>query len=147
MPAIERSFDASELSPILRDALRRRLRELGGLALIAVAALLGARARNLVGPGSLAQPRDQYAGTQRVRPAWGAIVADLMTQLLGVAALAFMLPVAIWGWRLSPTAPCSRERMRLLFWMLGVLACRRLRRRAAAQRRLAAARRARRHGR
>src|SRR5947207_2691568 len=51
----------------------------------------------------------------------GAIVADLLMQLLGVAALAFILPVAIWGWRLLTHRPLKRERIRLLFWIFGVL--------------------------
>src|SRR5262249_5392804 len=51
----------------------------------------------------------------------GAIVADLLTQLFGVAALAFILPIAIWGWRLVTHRPMQRERVRLLFWRLGVL--------------------------
>ena len=41
MPAIDRGLDSlSFLSDALRDALRRRLRELGGVALIAVSILL-----------------------------------------------------------------------------------------------------------
>ena len=35
----------------------------------------------------------------------GAIVADLLMQLFGVAALAFVLPVAVWGWRLASHRP------------------------------------------
>src|SRR5262249_78597 len=51
----------------------------------------------------------------------GAIVADLLIQLLGVAALALVLPVAIWGWRLASHRPLQRERIRLVFWILAVL--------------------------
>src|SRR5262249_40147586 len=51
----------------------------------------------------------------------GATVADLLTQLFGVAALAFILPIAIWGWRLVTHRPMQRERVRLLVWVLGVL--------------------------
>jgi len=41
MAAIERGFDGLNFLPdSLRDALRRRLRELGGLALIVIAGLL-----------------------------------------------------------------------------------------------------------
>src|SRR5439155_337576 len=33
----------------------------------------------------------------------------------------FILPVAIWGWRLLTHRPLKRERIRLLFWIFGVL--------------------------
>src|SRR5262249_14727450 len=51
----------------------------------------------------------------------GAIVADLVMQLIGLAALALILPIAIWGWRLATHRPLNRERIRLAFWVLGVL--------------------------
>jgi S-DNA-T family DNA segregation ATPase FtsK/SpoIIIE len=41
MSAIWRSYDAPHLSDDLRDMLRRRLREIGGLALLALAATAG----------------------------------------------------------------------------------------------------------
>ena len=43
----------------------------------------------------------------------GAIGADLLMQLFGLAAIALLLPVAVWGWRLPRTAPFDREWMRL----------------------------------
>ena len=51
----------------------------------------------------------------------GAIVADLLIQLLGVAALALVLPIAIWGWRFATHRPLQRERIRLAFCVLAVL--------------------------
>jgi S-DNA-T family DNA segregation ATPase FtsK/SpoIIIE len=51
----------------------------------------------------------------------GAIVADVLTQLLGLAALALILPIAIWGWRLASHRRLSRERIRLGFWALAIL--------------------------
>ena len=51
----------------------------------------------------------------------GAIVADLLIQLLGVAALALVLPIAIWGWRLATHRPLQRERIRLAFCVLAIL--------------------------
>src|SRR5262249_43500788 len=44
-----------------------------------------------------------------------------MVQLFGVAALAFVLPVAIWGWRLLTHRRLRRERIRLAFWVPAVL--------------------------
>ena len=43
----------------------------------------------------------------------GAIVADLLMQLFGIAALALILPVAIWGWRLATHRALRRERIRV----------------------------------
>ena len=51
----------------------------------------------------------------------GAIVADLLMQLFGMAALALLLPLAIWGWRLVTHRTLRRERIRLCFWVAGVL--------------------------
>ena len=51
----------------------------------------------------------------------GAIVADLLMQLFGMAALALLLPLAIWGWRLVTHRTLRRERIRLCFWIAGVL--------------------------
>jgi S-DNA-T family DNA segregation ATPase FtsK/SpoIIIE len=121
MSAIDRGFDRLSFLPdALRDALRRRLRELGGLALIVLAALLALA----LATWSVQDPSLSHATNTPARNLFGlpgAIVADLLTQLLGVAALAFILPVAIWGWRLLTHRPLRRERIRLLFWMLGIL--------------------------
>jgi DNA segregation ATPase FtsK/SpoIIIE, S-DNA-T family len=121
MSAIERGFDRLNFLPdSLRDALRRRLRELGGLALIVLVGLLALA----LATWSVQDPSLSHATNTPARNLFGlpgAIVADLLTQLLGVAALAFILPVAIWGWRLLTHRPLQHERIRLLFWMLGVL--------------------------
>src|SRR5712691_3613389 len=121
MPAIDRGLDRLSFLPdALRDALRRRLRELGGLALILAATLLAIA----LATWSVQDPSLSHATNVAVRNALGlpgAIVADLLMQLLGVAALALVLPVAIWGWRLASHRPLNRERIRLAAWMLGVL--------------------------
>jgi S-DNA-T family DNA segregation ATPase FtsK/SpoIIIE len=121
MAAIDRGLDSlSFLSDAVRDALRRRLRELSGLALIVLATLVALA----LATWSVQDPSLSHATNAPVRNILGvpgAIVADLLTQLFGVAALAFILPIAIWGWRLVTHRPMQRERVRLLFWVLGVL--------------------------
>ena len=121
MAAIDRGLDSlSFLSDAVREALRRRLRELGGLALIVLATLVALA----LATWSVQDPSLSHATNAPVRNILGvpgAIVADLLTQLFGVAALAFILPIAIWGWRLVTHRPMQRERVRLLFWVLGVL--------------------------
>src|SRR6266702_2121903 len=121
MPAIDRGLDSlSFLSDALREALRRRLHELGGLALIVLAMLLAvALATWSVQDPSLSHATNAPVGNLLGLP--GAIVADLLMQLLGIAALALVLPVAIWGWRLTTHRPLRRERIRLGVWIVGVL--------------------------
>jgi DNA segregation ATPase FtsK/SpoIIIE, S-DNA-T family len=121
MPAIDRGLDRLTFIPeALRDALRRRLRELGGLALLLVATLLAlALATWSVHDPSLSHATN--APVRNVLGVSGAIVADLLIQLLGVAALALVLPIAIWGWRLATHRPLQRERIRLAFCVLAVL--------------------------
>jgi DNA segregation ATPase FtsK/SpoIIIE, S-DNA-T family len=121
MPAIDRGLDRLSFLPdALRDALRRRLRELGGLALIFAATLLALA----LATWSVQDPSLSHATNVAVRNALGlpgAIVADLLMQLLGVASLALVLPVAIWGWRLASHRPLNRERIRVAAWLVGVL--------------------------
>jgi S-DNA-T family DNA segregation ATPase FtsK/SpoIIIE len=121
MPAVDRGLDAlSFLSETLRDALRRRFRELGGLVLLVAAILLAVA----LATWSVQDPSLSHATNTPARNALGmpgAIVADLMMQLFGVAALALVLPFAIWGWRLVTHRTMRRERIRLCFWIAGVL--------------------------
>jgi S-DNA-T family DNA segregation ATPase FtsK/SpoIIIE len=121
MPAIDRGLDAlSFLSEALRDALRRRLRELGGGVLLAGSIVLAL----VLATWSVQDPSLSHATNTPTRNALGmpgAIAADLMMQLFGIAALALVLPLAIWGWRLVTHRALSRERLRLCVWVLGVL--------------------------
>jgi DNA segregation ATPase FtsK/SpoIIIE, S-DNA-T family len=121
MPAIDRGLDSLSFLPdAVRDALRRRLRELGGLALIALAILLALA----LATWSVQDPSLSHATTKPVHNVLGqsgAIVADLLMQVLGLAAIALILPVAIWGWRLATHRPLRRERIRLVFWILAIL--------------------------
>jgi S-DNA-T family DNA segregation ATPase FtsK/SpoIIIE len=120
MPAIERGLDSLDFLPdALREGLRRRLRELGGLVLIGAAVSIAVA----LATWSVQDPSLSHATTTAIRNALGfpgAIVADLLMQLIGLAALALILPVATWGWRLASHRPLSRERIRLIFWIAAV---------------------------
>jgi DNA segregation ATPase FtsK/SpoIIIE, S-DNA-T family len=121
MAAIDRGLESLNFLPdSMREALRRRLRELGGFGLIVLATLLALA----LATWSVQDPSLSHATNAPVRNllgAPGAIVADLLMQVLGVAALAFILPIAIWGWRLVTHRPLRHERLRLLFWIFGVV--------------------------
>ncbi len=120
MSAIDRTLDnLTFLTDAARDALRRRLRELAGVALILLALLLAIA----LATWSVRDPSLSHATNAPVRNLLGlagATVADLSTQIFGLAALALVLPIAIWGWRLASHRALCRERIRLVAWILGV---------------------------
>jgi DNA segregation ATPase FtsK/SpoIIIE, S-DNA-T family len=121
MSLIDRSLDGMALlSGQLGAALARRLRELGGIALISLAMILAlALATWSVRDPSLSHATDSAVHNLLGRP--GAIAADLLMQLLGLGSLALLLPVAVWGYRLLGHRPLRRERLRVVLWLVGAI--------------------------
>ncbi|MDT3685213.1 MAG: DNA translocase FtsK 4TM domain-containing protein [Pseudorhodoplanes sp.] len=121
MPAIDRSLHNIDfLSDDFRGAIRRRLGELCGLVLIVVSVTLAAA----LATWSVQDPSLSHATDAPVRNllgAPGAIAADLLIQLFGLAALVVVLPVAVWGWRLLTHRPVEREWLRLILWFAAVI--------------------------
>jgi len=121
MSMIDRGLDGMAfLSGQLGAMLRRRLRELGGIALLSLAMM----AALALATWSVHDPSLSHATVARVhnllgRP--GAIAADLMMQLLGLGSLALLLPVGVWGYRLLGHRPLGRERSRVMLWVFGAL--------------------------
>ncbi|MBV8921257.1 FtsK/SpoIIIE family DNA translocase [Bradyrhizobium sp.] len=113
MPAIERVIPLVAHLPVsIREAMSRRLRELAGLGLIALA---GAAAAALM-TWSVQDPSLSHATSRATRNIVGypgAIGADLSMQILGLGAIMLMLPVAVWGWRLLTHRNFDREALRL----------------------------------
>src|SRR5262245_66538203 len=97
--AERRHYGRSFLSDDFHAAVRRRLRELGGLAVFAgvgVAVLA-------LATWSVNDPSLSYATSAPVRNllgVTGAIAADVAMQVFGVAAIAIILPPEVWGWRI-----------------------------------------------
>ena len=118
MSMIERSIDGmAALSGQLGAILRRRLREMGGVALISLAMMAAlALATWSVQDPSLSHATDAPVHNLLGMP--GAVAADLMMQLLGLGSLALLLPIAVWGYRLLGHRPLSHERLRVLLWLL-----------------------------
>src|SRR3954452_23965490 len=51
----------------------------------------------------------------------GAVVADLTMQLIGISAVALLLPPVIWSWRLIRQRRLDSTRLRLALWIGGTL--------------------------
>ena len=51
----------------------------------------------------------------------GAVVADLVMQMFGLASIAILMPIAFWGWRLLTRRDLPRLPMRLLLLFAGAL--------------------------
>src|SRR5436305_5954346 len=119
MPAMRYTFSAADmLSDELRAALRRRLHEIIGAALLGIAGI----AAIALATWSVQDPSLSHATNAPVRNMLGlpgAIGADLMMQLLGIATIALLFPLAAWGWRLLTHRSVDRERVRLVFWIIG----------------------------
>ena len=121
MSVIERSLDGMvTLSSELGAAARRRVTELCGIIVISFAMM----AALALASWSVADPSLSHATDNRVHNlmGWpGAVAADLMMQLLGLGALALILPIAIWGYRLLGHRAAGHERIRVILWPLGAV--------------------------
>src|ERR1700722_1495742 len=118
MAAIERVIPlVGQLPAAIREALVRRLRELTGLGLLALA---GGAAAALV-TWSVQDPSLSHATSRPIRNIagyTGAISADLLMQILGLGAIMLILPIAVWGWRMLTHRSFDREALRLGCWIL-----------------------------
>jgi S-DNA-T family DNA segregation ATPase FtsK/SpoIIIE len=105
----------------VREFLARRAAELSGAALLAGAF---AAALALVS-WSARDPSLNHATSGKVRNllgAGGAVVADLSMQILGVATIAAILPLAFMGARLLAQRALHRPLLRFGLWIVGALA-------------------------
>ena len=104
----------------LRIAVRRKIVQTGGLALLALAACFClALASWKADDPSLSQASHLPVKNWLGKP--GAISADLLIQLWGLAAISLVFVVALWGWRLLTCRPIDREPLRIPAWILGSL--------------------------
>jgi S-DNA-T family DNA segregation ATPase FtsK/SpoIIIE len=122
MRAMRHSLNLAAFLPDdVRTGIARRFSEIAGIGLIVLAGALAAA----LASWSVQDPSLSHATSAPVRNLLGvpgAIAADLLMQLIGVGALALILPIAVWGWRLVTHRPIDRERLRLILWTAGVLA-------------------------
>jgi S-DNA-T family DNA segregation ATPase FtsK/SpoIIIE len=118
MATIERVLPlVSHLPASIREALTRRLRELTGISLIALAGVATAALTTW----SVQDPSFSHATSRAIRNVVGypgAIGADLLMQILGLGAIMVILPVAAWGWRMVNHRAFDREALRFGCWVL-----------------------------
>jgi DNA segregation ATPase FtsK/SpoIIIE, S-DNA-T family len=115
-----RHYGRSFLSDDFQVALRRRLRELGGLVLFACVGV----AVFALATWSVNDPSLSYATSAPVRNMLGetgAIAADLAMQLFGMATIAIILPPAFWGWRFFTHRIVDRLIWRFVAWLAGIV--------------------------
>src|SRR4029450_4662741 len=120
MRALDRSLGViAFVAEHLREILRRRLSELAGLSLMALAVLGAiALATWAVQDPSLSPATQKPIHNLLGYP--GAIFSDLAMQLLGLAAILLLVPEALLGWRLLAHRPVG-DRWRSLFWILAMV--------------------------
>jgi S-DNA-T family DNA segregation ATPase FtsK/SpoIIIE len=118
MPAIERVIPlVGQLPAAIRESLARRLRELAGLGLLALAGGVAAALMTW----SVQDPSLSHATSRAIRNIVGypgAIGADLLMQILGLGSIMLILPVAVWGWRMLTHRTFDREALRITCWIL-----------------------------
>ena len=109
---------------LLPDAVESELKQTiycgYGLGIVAVACLAWAS----LATWSIYDPsfnNATQATPRNILGHWGAIVADLAMQSLGLAAIILFLPLAAWGWHLALRTVPGKKRYRLLVWPLAVL--------------------------
>ncbi|MGD9739896.1 MAG: DNA translocase FtsK [Bauldia sp.] len=106
--------------PLLRRFLRRNLKSLIGLGLIAVVgAGIVALATWHVDDPSFSNANGQAAQNMLGYP--GAVIADLVMQFLGIAAPLLLIPGLLWGWRLLTGAELRFKRFTPLTYLGGVI--------------------------
>ena len=116
------TFSLSDIVPeVARDFLARRAAELGGACLLAGTVLIGVA----LATWSVQDPSWNHAVNQSVHNllgSAGAITADLVMQLIGIAVVSILPPIACWAWRLMTRRYLDHWRLRSALLLLGGIA-------------------------
>lgn len=106
-------------SPIKRF-IKSNMIVVGGAAILIVGVCLAAA----LATWSINDPSLSHATDGDINNALGqtgAIVADVLMQTIGLATAVFLVPIFIWGWRLSLKYTTGVTRKRFLTWIVGTL--------------------------
>ncbi len=109
------------LPATLREFPKRRAAETLGIA--ALAAVVGLGVALLT--WSVEDPSLNHATNAKVHNllgAPGAIAADMVMQMLGLACIAALVPPAFWGWRLLTERRLDHARRKAAFYLVGAAA-------------------------
>jgi DNA segregation ATPase FtsK/SpoIIIE, S-DNA-T family len=121
MRMIRRRSMMDYLPPALQSFMHRRAAELAGLSIIlTVVVLLVALASWSVDDPSLNNATDSRVRNLIGRP--GAIISDLLMQLLGLGVIAALLPPFAWSLKLLRTRTLGRVALRTVLWLMGTAA-------------------------
>ncbi|MEJ0011324.1 MAG: DNA translocase FtsK 4TM domain-containing protein [Bauldia sp.] len=105
----------------IRRLIRRNLSAILGLTVLALAAAFAASlATWAVDDPSFSHATDH--ATRNILGFPGAVIADLLTQLLGLAASLFLIPPVIWAWRAVFATPSRFNWKTLITWLAATLA-------------------------
>ncbi|WP_250152155.1 DNA translocase FtsK [Ancylobacter radicis] len=119
-PARRRQKVGGFLPEEVRGALGRRAEELIGLTLL-IGAIVLLTALSSWSADDPSLSRSSAAAPANLLGLPGAMVADLVIQLFGLAALAFVLPIGVWGWLTLTHRRPNRMRPRLFSWVAGLV--------------------------
>ncbi len=121
MRMIRRTSLIDHLPPALRAFVSRRAAEIIGIMLLlTISVMLLALATWSVDDPSLNNATDGRVRNLMGRP--GAVVADLLMQLVGLGVVAFLLPPFAWALKLLRTRSLGRVALRTALWLLGAVA-------------------------
>ncbi|WGD29022.1 DNA translocase FtsK 4TM domain-containing protein [Ancylobacter sp. WKF20] len=130
---------AASAPPAAPTRAPRRRQKVGGFLPEEVKGVLGRRAEELIGLTLLigaivlltaliswsaddpSLSRSSAAAPANLLGLPGAVMADLIIQLFGLAALAFVLPIGIWGWLSLTHRRPNRLRPRFFCWIAGLV--------------------------
>ncbi|MBY0363017.1 MAG: DNA translocase FtsK 4TM domain-containing protein, partial [Phreatobacter sp.] len=112
MAVVRRHTGPSLVPDGLGGAMRRQLRRLAGLGILAGVVIAAvAMLTWTAGDPSLSHATNAPVKNWIGRP--GAILADLLMQLFGLAAIVLLSVAAIWGWLMLRARPFDREGLRV----------------------------------
>jgi len=113
------TFPFGEMLPeSARAFVLRRIQEALGLVLILLTVALGVA----LATWSVSDPSLNHATDAPVRNAFGvkgAVVADLVMQLIGVSSIALLAPLALLGWRILSHRPIPKKTRQSGYWIIG----------------------------
>lgn len=116
-----RTFDGLSGRHAVVEIMTRRATEIGGLFLLLVAAA----AFCALATWTVDDRSFTHATTRPIRNMLGfpgAALSDLLVQIVGFAAIALILPIVVWGWRLLTKRGLDQEKTRLAAWIAGTAA-------------------------